>query len=266
MIKTNIYSESDTKHIVASKGIFSVVEYERDLSVEPEKAQIAYFASKMDVRKRQLVADISNEKGVITQRGTMQFMLGDISVSTGVSGARDFVKKLAGSVVTNETAIKPVYTGAGTLILEPTYNHILLEDLKEWNSGIVIEDGMFLACDDSTDLKVESRKNASSLILGEEGLFNTVLYGDGIVALESPVPADELIVVEMEDDILKIDGNMAIAWSPDLEFTVEKAASTLIGSAISGEGFVNVYTGTGKVLIAPVRNNKKISMPKVDNK
>ena len=68
--------------------------------------------------------------------------------------------------------------------------------------------------------------------------------------------------VRLEDDVLKIDGNMAIAWSPDLEFTVEKATSTLIGSAVSGEGFVNVYTGTGKVLIAPVRKNRGISHPK----
>lgn len=44
---------------------------------------------------------------------------------------------------------------------------------------------------------------------------------------------------------------MAIAWSSSLSFTVEKAAKTLIGSGLSGEGFVNVYRGTGKILMAP---------------
>ena len=44
---------------------------------------------------------------------------------------------------------------------------------------------------------------------------------------------------------------MAIAWSSTLEFKVEKSSKSLVGSAVSGEGFVNVYRGTGKVLVAP---------------
>lgn len=48
------------------------------------------------------------------------------------------------------------------------------------------------------------------------------------------------------------DGNFAVAWSGTLNFTVEKSSKTLIGSGLSGEGLVNVYRGTGKVLLAPV--------------
>ena len=51
---------------------------------------------------------------------------------------------------------------------------------------------------------------------------------------------------------------MAIAWSGSLEFTVERSGKTLVGSAASGEGLVNVYRGTGKVLLAPVDNYAKI--------
>ena len=51
---------------------------------------------------------------------------------------------------------------------------------------------------------------------------------------------------------MKIDGNMAIAWSSSLEFTVEKSSKSLVGSAVSGEGLVNVYRGTGKIWMAPV--------------
>ena len=35
-------------------------------------------------------------------------------------------------------------------------------------------------------------------------------------------------------------------------FTVERTTKTLIGSAASGEGLVNVYRGTGKVRMSPV--------------
>ena len=73
-----------------------------------------------------------------------------------------------------------------------------------------------------------------------------------IAALESNVPYEELIEVELDNDELKIDGNLAVCWSSGLEFTVERSTKTLVGSAVSGEGLVNVYRGTGKVLMSPV--------------
>ena len=99
--------------------------------------------------------------------------------------------------------------------------------------------------------KVVARKNISSAVLGGEGLFNLSLTGKGIAALESYVPYDELIEVVLNNDVMKIDGNMAIAWSGSLDFSVEKSGKSLLGSAVSGEGFVNVYRGTGKILMAP---------------
>ena len=93
-------------------------------------------------------------------------------------------------------------------------------------------------------------------------LFDTFLVSSGTAVLESPVPMDEVIVVDLEQDTLKIDGSMAIAWSNTLSFTVEQAATTLLGSAASGEGLVNVYRGTGRVLIAPVASNYGIAVPK----
>ena len=62
---------------------------------------------------------------------------------------------------------------------------------------------------------------------------------------------EELIEINMTDDVLKIDGNYAIAWSASLNFTVERSGKSLIGSAASGEGLVNVYRGTGRVLMMP---------------
>ena len=75
----------------------------------------------------------------------------------------------------------------------------------------------------------------------------------GMVVLESNSPYEELVTIESNNDVVKIDGNMAIAWSSSLEFTVEKVTKTLIGSAASGEGLVNVYRGTGRILTALVK-------------
>lgn len=51
---------------------------------------------------------------------------------------------------------------------------------------------------------------------------------------------------------MKVASTLAVAQSPSLDFTVERSGKSLIGSAASGEGLVNVYRGTGKVLLAPV--------------
>lgn len=264
MIRTNIFESTDSHKIVARRGRFSVIEYEKDLSVSFERAHEAYFASQMNVRKRQVIAQITEDHGVVVQAGAMQIAMGQVNISTNVKGVGDFMKKLVGNTVTGETVIKPHYIGEGTIILEPTYKYLILLDMADWNENLVIEDGMFMACDDSIDLRVTSRTNISSAILGKEGLFNTTLFGEGVVAVESPVPDDELFIIDLEDDELKIDGNMAIAWSYDLDFRVERTTKTLIGSAASKEGLVNVYRGTGRVLVAPVYNNRGINPPEGD--
>ena len=96
------------------------------------------------------------------------------------------------------------------------------------------------------------RSNISSAIAGNEDLFNLSIVGNGVPCPESPCSKEELIEIELNNDVLKIDGNMAIAWSGNLDFTVKRSGKILIGSAASGEGLVNVYRGTGKVLMAPV--------------
>ena len=96
------------------------------------------------------------------------------------------------------------------------------------------------------------RSNLSSAAAGGEGLFNLGVMGEGVLCLESQCPREELVEITLHNDVLKIDGNMAVAWSGSLEFTVERSGKSLIGSAASGEGLVNVYRGSGKVLMAPV--------------
>ena len=243
--------ETQNRRIIEKKGNITVFEYDHDLSPNPAAALQEYYASKMNIRKRQVMFELNGKSDVVIQSGAMQWMAGNVSVATNVKGVSDFAKKLVGSKVTGESAIKPKYTGEGFLMLEPTYKYLLVEDIGTWN-GMVIEDGLFLACDASIELKTVSRKSISSAVAGGEGLFNTCLTGEGYAVLESKVPREELIEVTLQNDVLRIDGSYAIAWSKSLEFTVERTTKTLIGSAASGEGLVNVYRGTGKVLMAPL--------------
>lgn len=252
MYQIKNFIDNDDVKVINSLGAFSVIEYQKDLSVTPTTAMTAFFASQMNARRRQVVCDVT-KSNVTVQAGAMQWQAGDVKATTGVKGVGDFFGKAVRGSVTGESAIKPEYTGSGTLVLEPTYKHILLIDVVDWNGSIVLDDGLFLACESSLKHKAVMRSNFSSAVAGNEGLFNLGIQGKGILCLESPCPREELVEIYLENDVLKIDVNYAIAWSGSLDFTVERSGKSLIGSAASGEGLVNVYRGTGRVLLAPVR-------------
>ena len=251
MYQIHNFTNNDNVKVLDTLGAFSVIEYQKDISVLPQDAINAYYCSQMNIRKRQVVCDVK-KSNVTVQAGSMQWFVGDVTATTGIKGVGDLLSKAVRGSVTKESAITPEYTGDGTLVLEPTYKHILLLDVSDWGGTIVLDDGLFLACESSLRHKTIMRSNLSSAVAGNEGLFNLGIQGKGILCLESPCPKEELIEVSLQDDVLKIDGNFAIAWSGSLDFTVERSGKSLIGSAASGEGLVNVYRGTGKVLLAAV--------------
>lgn len=236
-----------------AKGCFCVAEYLKDMSVRPSMAVAAYYASEMDIRKRQLVCDLSEAKsGIVLQAGAMQWMLGNVAMTSGIKGVGDMAAKVFKGKVTGEAAAKPEYKGDGIVVSEPTYRHLIIMDGADWPGGVVLDDGLFMACECTLKQSIAARSNLSSAMAGGEGLFNLKLSGRGLFVVESNCPRSELIEIELNDDVLKIDGNYAIAWSGKLEFTVERSGKSLLGSAVSGEGLVNVYRGTGKVLMEPL--------------
>ncbi|MNB99628.1 hypothetical protein D3C75_469170 [compost metagenome] len=235
-------------------GGFTVIEYKEDLSsTTMMEAQLNYFMSRSNMRNKQLMIELNNSE-VVLSAGAMQYMVGNIEMTSGVKGVGGLMRNIMSSAVTGTTAIRPQYKGTGTILLETTYKYLWLIDVD--NDHIVIDDGMFLACESSLELSVSARKNLSSAALGGEGLFNLSARGKGILALEAPIPSEEAVVVELNNDVLKVDGNFALMWSSTLDFTVEKSGKTKLGSAVSGEGLVNVYRGTGMVWLAPLMQYK----------
>lgn len=259
MYQIKNFLDNDDVSVLDEKGNIKIIEYMKDLSVNPYNCINEYFAAKMNVRKRQTLIELKGDE-YITSAGAMQWMLGDVQSVTDVKGVGDFLGKAIKGSVTKESTVKPKYRGTGMLMLEPTYKHLLIEDLSDWGTGIVLDDGMFLACEAKVKYDVIMRSNLSSAVLGNQGLFSLRLSGNGLAVLESPVPREELIEINLQNDTIRIDGNFAVAWSDTLEFTVEKSGKSLIGSAISAEGFVNVYRGTGKILLAPVLSSTSYTL------
>ncbi|MBR6402098.1 MAG: AIM24 family protein [Eubacterium sp.] len=259
MIQLNNVFNNENMKVIASAGQYFVYEHQADLSVTPFSAQSAYFMHQMNVKRRQLLIQLNNSS-CKTQAGAMQWIAGNVNVSSGVKGVGNFIGKMVKGAMTGESAVKPEYSGMGYVMLEPTFKHLLIEDVGSWGPGMVLDDGLFLACDTTLQETLNKRSNISSAVLGGEGLFNLCLQGQGFAVLESPVPRAELFEFILQDDILRIDGNMAIAWSSSLQFTVETVTGNAIGSAATGEGFVNVFRGTGKVLMAPTTDGTGMSL------
>lgn len=260
MYKISNFTDNDDVKIISELGGFQVVEYQRDLSVNPNSAIVAYYSSKMNIRRRQLICDLSKAQ-VTIQAGSMQWMLGNVNATTGIKGVGDLLGKAFRAKVSGESIIKPEYVGDGILVLEPTYKHLILMNTDDWGGSVVLDDGLFLACDSKLKHQTAMRSNLSSAVAGGEGLFNLSLNGSGVFCIESDCPKEELVEITLQNDVLKIDGNYAIAWSGSLDFTVERSGKSLIGSATSGEGLVNVYRGTGKVLMMPTATMPNNTLP-----
>ena len=82
MYQIKNFTDNNDIRTLDAMGAFTVIEYLRDLSVMPGDAQLAYFCNEMNVRKRQVICDLS-KSNITTQAGAMQWMVGDVSATTG---------------------------------------------------------------------------------------------------------------------------------------------------------------------------------------
>ena len=71
MIRFNGLIDEENHIITEQKGMFSVIEHEKDLTVSPMTAMNEYFMSKMGVRRKQVLAKLNGKTGVTVQAGAM---------------------------------------------------------------------------------------------------------------------------------------------------------------------------------------------------
>lgn len=210
-------------------------------------AEQMYFMEKQNIRARQIAIYLENDS-VEIEPGAMSYFKGNLEMVSGVT-AGNVLGRVFSSMTTGEAVAQPKYKGTGMLVLEPSFKHFLVLELDD--EEIIVDKGMFYCAQGGVNVKPIMQKNVSSALLGGEGIFQMSLSGKGIVVLECAVPVCEIDVIELNNETLKVDGNFAVLRSGNISFTVERSAKTLVGSAVSGEGLVNVYRGTGSVWLAP---------------
>lgn len=195
---------------------------------------------------------ILDDSAINMETGALSYMKGSINMKNKIGGPLGLGKKLFTSKVTGESLFKPRYEGSGEIFLEPSFSHYALIELED--EEVIVDDGLFYACEDSIEVSAAMQKSVSSMMFGNEGIFQTRLEGSGIAVLQIPVPESEIFKCKINDDVLKVDGNFAILRTGDIDFTVEKSSKSLISTATGGEGLLNVFRGTGEIWLMPTKS------------
>jgi uncharacterized protein (AIM24 family) len=121
------------------------------------------------------------------------------------------------------------------------------------NDTLIADQGLFFCAEDS--LKVEAHKveSFSARVAGGEGRYQTKITGTGIVVFRIPVPRKEILEFTLTGDTMQVDGSMALLRSGSVQFSVEKASTSIVGAVTSGEGLLQTFRGSGKVWVAPTQ-------------
>lgn len=217
---------------------------------DPETASTVFFANQAGIRLKQVRITLRDGEA-IAESGALHFLRGRIEMESKIGGVAGIGKAMMNRFVTREAAIMPRYRGTGQLYLEPSFSHFLVYRLH--GEEVIADKGMFWCGQGTLDVGSALQRNVSSALFGGEGLFLTRVRGAGICVFESPVPADEVLRIDLKDETLQVDGNFALMRTGRIEFSVEKSTRSLLGTFTSGEGLLQTFRGTGSVWLAPTQ-------------
>jgi uncharacterized protein (AIM24 family) len=213
----------------------------------PAQQQAQFTPVAFDIVEKEtlrfLKAELQNS-ALRYESGGMYYMQGNLEMEANLPSAGGFLK----SMVTRESVVKPVIRGSGTVWFEPTFGNFTVMELQgeEW----ILDRGAYYASEMGIEIGSFTNKSISGLFSGE-GFFQTKVSGNGKVVILSNGPLE---TVELNNGKLVVDGSFAVARQSSVQLTVARANKGIFGSVISGEGIVNTFTGSGKVLIAPAPN------------
>ncbi|MCE6957747.1 AIM24 family protein [Cereibacter sphaeroides] len=215
-------------------------------SADAATAEKLYFLREAGMALKSVRVTLANSS-LLVEPGALYYMQGKLGIETKVGGV---LSGLMRSLAAGETLFANQIAGTGMVMLEPSFGHFLLVEIE--NDELVCDKGMFYAA--VGDLTVKAKvMGLSAAVFGGEGIFQTVVKGTGVVVLMSPVPMEELVSYELTDGILSVDGNFALMRVGDINFTVKKSSKSWLHTAVSGEGLLQTFSGTGTVWLAPTQ-------------
>lgn len=168
-------------------------------------------------------------------------LLGSIGRSL-TSGESMFITEASGKSNNSEIGIAPASIGK-------------IEKLTIGSSQYRLNTNAYLASDASVSYKMVRQNISKAFFGGTGGLFVMETQGVGDLLIAS---FGDIIELEVTPNLpLTVDNNHVLAWSSDLDYNIEIASGTF--GFTTGEGLVNTFRGSGKVLIQ-TRNIESLAL------
>jgi len=136
--------------------------------------------------------------------------------------------------------------GPGSVCLSPSSIGDLTCIEMDGSVPYILQKDGFFAATDSLNVSTTMQNLTKGLFSGE-GFFVIKVSGTGTLFASSYGAIHEVELAPGEEVV--IDNNHLVAWPESMNYKIEKAAKGWISSITSGEGFVCVFTGPGKVYI-----------------
>lgn len=186
-----------------------------------------------------------NHEMVRVESGALSYFTGDINVhSLLVPSLGGMIK----SLIANEAVYRPTYTGTGVITLESSLGGFHLLDLK--GESWILERGAYWASEGSLEVNFHRERMVTGIWAGEGPVYlQTRVRGVGKVVLTTRGPVEEIRLHDGEK--VAAEGKYVIARTGDVSFKVRRTTKNFMGRFTSGEGFVRVYEGTGRILLNP---------------
>jgi uncharacterized protein (AIM24 family) len=229
-------------------------------SADIRASQNLYYARQSGMRLKLVRLRLNNSHARV-EPGALYYMKGDLEMKASSGGG--LMKGLKRKMLSGETFFVNEIHGTGEIYLEPTFGHFLIHKITKDEGALIVDKELFYAGTAGLDVTAVAQKNVSSALFGGEGLFQTKVEGDGILVLYSPVPAEEIQKIELNNEKLSVDGNFALMRSGNIDFKAEKSSKSWVSTSVSGEGLLlQTFQGTGSVWVAPTQTvYEKLSTP-----
>ena len=185
-------------------------------------------------------------------RGSMVYRTGGVELNTKLnasgSGAGAFIKAVARSAVSSESMFitEVICNGAsGEVAIAPEMPGSIIQlDIGERQYRL--NDSVFLAMESSVSYTLERQNLGKAIFAGTGGLFVMTTGGQGRMLINSFGTVKEIQLNNVDEFV--IDNGHVVAWDTSLQYSLQ-LQSGFFGSIGTGEGIVNTFRGTGKVLI-----------------
>jgi uncharacterized protein (AIM24 family) len=172
-----------------------------------EVAQKLFYANQVGMHLKQVRIRLNNGAAQL-ETGEMQFVKGNVTVDTSVGGLGGLAQKLINSNLTNQTTFVRIIMVRVKFMVSLRSSIFIILTLN--NEEAVIEQGMFYGCDGKVEVGVTTLKNLSSMFFGGDKFFQISVKGTGWVVLQVPVPANEIIRYQLNNEKIMVDGSLSL--------------------------------------------------------